>query len=401
MTHTLSNKAARNAAKKKLVHALSTSNMMMNLLPVWNAEFSAVTVELRKSGLAWLGDEDFGEIIYLAYLALPGRVDAKDGLLTLSLGESLIDELAENILNDLAEPKVYWFFFRLPQIHLVEDIELSRTVALVRNINVNQEGLFGPIYMPEGGSLLKVRGDGYVNNRRTQSAFMDAMIKVKWALQIATLRGFFSRVAPKSPPGLMSVRVNEQQELHQATWSCATRRHNDQDRVPLTVGLSKYLSELTLTHGEWNATQRGSFQVHAGKLLSAVEDPAAQSNVKSIRRSLEWAFDAGIDEDEHMRFIKTCIGLEAAIAEQSEEVGITEQLADRCAFLLNKTSTARMETRNSMRDIYKLRSKLVHGAASGLTSSERVLAREAEKILKAVLNTELEAVMEWYSTLER
>src|SRR4051812_20878990 len=121
MTHTLSNKSARNAAKKKLVHALSTSNMMMNILPVWNAQFTSVTVELRKSGLSWLSDEDFGEIIYLAYLALPGRVDAKEGLLTLSLSESLIEQLAENILNDVAEPRVYSFFFRLPKIHLVED----------------------------------------------------------------------------------------------------------------------------------------------------------------------------------------------------------------------------------------------------------------------------------------
>jgi hypothetical protein len=94
--------------------------------------------------------------------------------------------------------------------------------------------------------------------------------------------------------------------------------------------------------------------------------------------------------------MKTCIGLEAVIAEQNDELGITEQLADRCAFLLNKTAASRQETRLTMRNIYKLRSKLVHGAAAGLTGSERSLAVEAERTLEKVLSTELKAVMEWY-----
>lgn len=396
MSHNLSNKSARAAAKKKLLHALTTSMMFMDILPVWNAEYGAFKSELRKATLPWISDEDVDQIIYLTYLSLPGRTTAADGLLTLTLNASLLDTLADQILDQLKSPKDYLFYFPLPQINVAEDIKLSSTATIVRNTIDHQQGLLGPVTAADGGAMLKVYGSGYVHAGRTQSAFVDAMTKVKWTLQIATLLGYFSRTPKKKSPYVLALGGTEQQDIHQAKWTSDQPMSSDYCLVGLSIGLSRYLSELTFTKGDWTANPAESLQYHVGRLLIAVEDPIAQQNVKSIRRSLEWAFDAGIDEDEHMHFIKTCIGLEAAISEQNEEIGITEQLADRCAFLLNKTSTARLETRNLMRKVYQLRSKLVHGAAAGLSESERNLARQAETILTAVLRTELKSVMDWY-----
>lgn len=394
MTHNLSDKSARAAIKKKLLHALTTSQMIMDIVPVWSAEFGAFKTELRKANLPWISNDDVDQIIYLTYLNLPGRTSTNGGLLTLTMNGSLLDTLADKILDELTSPKDYSFYFPLPRIYVTEDIKLDNTVTIVRNTNDHQLGLFGPVTAQDGGSLLKVCGRGYVFNGRTQSAFVDAMTRVKWTLQIATLKNYFVRI-PKQP-NANSLSGTEQQEIHDAKWTCDHPKTTDIWRVRLSTGLSRYLSELTFAEGEWAERATESLQFHVGRLLTAVEDPIAQQNVKSIRRSLEWAFDAGIDEDEHMRFIKTCIGLEAAIAEQSEDIGITEQLADRCAFLLDKTSTAREETRILMRKVYKLRSKLVHGVAAGLSESERTLALQADKILKAVLSTELTAVMDWY-----
>jgi hypothetical protein len=400
MSHNLSNKSARASAKRKLLHALATSMMLMDILPVWNAEYEAFKAELRKAPMSWLGDFDIDQIIYLTYLNLPDRKKAADGLLTLTLNISVLDTLADQILDQLTAPKNYWFYFPLPQISVAEDIELSSTVTIVQNTLTDQKGLFGPVAAPEGGAMLKVYGSGYVWEGRTQSAFVDAMTKVKWTLQIATLQGYFSRTPKKKSALILALGGTDQQEIHQARWTSDQPMPSDPCRVGLGIGLSRYLSELTFTSGEWTKQPAASLQAYVGKLLIALDDPISQLNVKSIRRALEWAFDAGIDEDEHMRFIKTCIGLEAAISEQSEEIGITEQLADRCAFLLNKTSMARLETRNLMRQVYKLRSKLVHGVVTGLTESDRNLARQADSMLTAVLRTELKAAMDWYDTLK-
>lgn len=373
----------------------------MNILPVWNEEYDAFKTEVRKCVLSWLSDGDIDEIIYLTYLHLPGRPEAKDGLLTLSLSASLLDTLADQILDQLTFQRDYWFDFPLPQIDITDDIELSSTVVLVRNTIKEQQGLFGPVVAPGGGAMLRVRGRGYVYGSRSQSAYLDALRKVKWTLQIATLENYLIRVPRRKSALALAIGGNEQQEIYQAKWISDLPRSSDFCRVDLSSGLSKYLSEITFANGAWKAQQAESLQYYVGNLLNTVQDPIAEKNVTSIRRSLEWAFDARIDEDEHMRFIKTCIGLEAAISEQSEEIGITEQLADRCAFLLDKTSTARVETRTLMRKVYQLRSKLVHGVAAGLSEPERNLARQAEKILTSVLRTELKAIMDWYNTLKQ
>ncbi|AMP15501.1 HEPN domain-containing protein [Collimonas pratensis] len=374
----------------------------MDVLPVWDPAYGAFKTEVCKATLSWISDNDIDQIIYSTYLGLPGRTKALDGLLTLTLTAASLDSLADQILDQLASPKDYWFFFPLPQIIVPEDIKLSSSVTIVRNRIVAQRGMVraGDVTASDNGSLLKVQGSGYVNGERTQSAFVDAMTKAKWTLQIATLLGYFTRTSKRQSPLVLALSGTEQQDILDAKWICDQPRITDYCRVRLGIGLSRFLSELTFTKGEWTARQAESLQQHVGKLLTAVQDPVAQLNVKSIRRSLEWAFDAGIDEDEHMRFIKTCIGLEAAMSEQNEEIGITEQLADRCAFLLNKTAIARLETRNLMRKVYQLRSKLVHGAAAGLSESERTLAKQAEKILTAVLRTELKAIMDWYVTLK-
>ena len=400
MSHDLNNKSARAAAKKKLLHALTTSITLMNLLPLWNEEYAAFKDELRKSPLPWLSNGDIDEIIYLAYLNFPGRIKAADGPLILTLNHSLLETLADNIIDLISLQRDYWFYFPLRNIYVTDDIKLSSTVEIIRNTLEEQQGLFEPVSAPEGGSMLKVHGRGYVLGGRNQSAFVDAMTKVKWTLEIATLQGYFFRTPKKKTPYMLTTNNTEQQDIHNAKWKTNQPINQAEGSVRLSSGFSRYLSELTFTNGEWSTSQSESLQYHVGRLLTVVEDPIAQKNVKSIRRALEWAFDAGIDEDEHMSFIKTCIGLEAAISEQNEDVGITEQLADRCAYLLHKTSTARLDTRNLMRKIYQLRSKLVHGAATGLSEFERSLAKQAEKILKDVLTTELKAVVHWYETLK-
>jgi len=124
--------------------------------------------------------------------------------------------------------------------------------------------------------------------------------------------------------------------------------------------------------------------------------PDADENVRSIRRALEWQFDAFTEEDVTTRFIKTCIGLEALLAEQNE-MGITEQLADRCAFLLSKTSVERKTRREMMRSIYKLRSKIVHGAVTGLSHKDSQTNNQAANLLASLLSVELTAVERWWN----
>jgi hypothetical protein len=95
------------------------------------------------------------------------------------------------------------------------------------------------------------------------------------------------------------------------------------------------------------------------------------------------------------------IALEAALGEDNDNDGITERLADRCAFLLHKTPEERKRTRQRMRDIYKLRSKLVHGAKTALSREDDELAMWGGVHLNAVLATELHALEGWWRQKQR
>lgn len=393
MSHSLSNKAARAAAKKKLLHAFSKSRLVQKVVPVWNDEYKDFKAEIWKSNPSWLRDDDIDTIIVLTYLE---DGEKSDGLMVEVHTQEFLNKLADKVIDFLAAPNDYWFHFPMPQISLEESIELSDSVVFYKHTSLVRHTLLIDDATEKASAVLKVRGKGYVFAGRTQSAFVDAMTKAKWALQIASLYGYLRRV-PKRKAGLLAtLGGTEQADIYEASWTADKPIHLPVGNVRLALGMSKYLAELAFTEGEWTKTKSQSLQRYVGEVFKIIVDPTALDNVKSIRRSLEWAFDAQLDEDEHMRFMKTCIGLEAAISEQNDELGITEQLADRCAFLLNKTAASRQETRETMRKIYKLRSKLVHGAAAGLTGSERSLAVEAERTLEKVLSTELKAVMEWY-----
>jgi len=395
MSHSLSNKAARAAAKKKLLHAFSKSTLLQGVVPIWNDEYGDFKAEILKSNPNWLRAEDIDTVIILSYLEVRGDERLEGSLPDIHTREFL-DDLAEAVIDAVAAPNDYWFHFPLPQIALDEDVELSDSVILYRHTEPVRGSLLIDEIVEKTSVVLRVRGTGFVFTGRTHSAFVDAITKVKRVLQIASLYSFVRR-SPKKKNALLSlVGGLEQTPIYDASWAAVKPRPLAAGKVQLGLGLSKYLSELTFTDDEWTKTKSESLQRYVGKVFKAISDSVAIDNVKSIRRSLEWAFDAQLDEDEHMRFMKTCIGLEAAISEQNDALGITEQLADRCAFLLNKTAVSRQETRETMRKIYKLRSKLVHGAAAGLTGSERNLAVKAERTLEKVLSTELKAVMEWY-----
>lgn len=398
MVHSLSNSQARSVARSKLLHAFRKSNILSGVLPIWQAEYDQFEKEILKSKIEWLQPGDLAEIILYCFIELPESL-RKDGPLVASLNEQQIDMLVDRVLHLLAEPGGYWFKFPLPQINLEDDVQLSAHVWLTKfNGNSISSTTLGILPFNDGASL-KVFGRGYVTQKRNQSAFVDAIRKLRWTLHLAAMKRF-TTLKPREKSGLaLALGGKSSSDIFEISYECDRPNPLAISRLTLGIGLSKYLSELSFTDGEWTKTKKSSLQAHLGQPLSMLFDPIAENNVASIRRSLEWAFDSRIDEDEHMRFMKTCIGLEAAIAEQAEDVGITEQLADRCAFILDRTPTAREETRVLMRKIYKLRSKLVHGAANGLSGEDRALADRAETILDLVLNLEINAVMSWYSKI--
>jgi hypothetical protein len=396
MAHSLTNPKARQSLAGKLKHAFREATSHNGYVSLSSDEFARFTNEAIKSVEKWMSLEDIYGLVFSHYLrlysghqplSLPGDRALKD-----HLEEEDFAYLAEEIVADLASvPKSYRISFPFRSIKFAKDYEICNSVSLRRI--VAQPGLLGAT-LETDKTFVDIKSSGFMDFDRAQSAFRQASTSLKLFCVTAQVFGLITASpATRRPMGLLAFASDFSSEVaHFALIQDGKNTH----KVQLGVGISKYFDSIACPVDE-NSEEFTRTLNLVKQICRMLEDPAAQPNVQSIKRALEWAFDARIDEDETTAFVKTCIGLEAALAEQSEEIGITAQLADRCSFLLASTHENRAALRERVRTIYKLRSKFVHGAQTALTREEAELARTARELLVMVIRKELSSSFKWWA----
>jgi hypothetical protein len=394
MTHSLQHAGSKLALKKQLIPAIREADLIFGCLYPNGPTFDGVRREALKSIGTWMNEEDINFMIFKIFTEYPSQkisvLDDNPVKFSEVFDSAEIEAFADHLVEAFATvPRQYEIYFPLKNVKALESCKLTEHIEICQ---------FKKSENPVGdydGISLKIHAIGYVSNQRRQSAMRNAESMVKLTCKVGTLYGLFI----KSPNfGLPSVANNFFNERSQPIFSVKafeTENPAKSSTIQLGTAASKYLGQLTIPfdfpHQEEEMERCIS---RTSKILDALLNPISEENVISIRRALQWSYDANIDEDETTSFIKTCIGLEALLAEQNEKVGITEQLADRCAFVLYKTAVQREETRILVRNIYQLRSKIVHGNVSGLSNQSLKLAQSAEKILDALLIEEINAVID-------
>lgn len=125
-----------------------------------------------------------------------------------------------------------------------------------------------------------------------------------------------------------------------------------------------------------------------GLLLLDADDTDQSAN--PIRAALEWGFEAATNQNETFAFVQACIGIEALLGEELDtEAGLTRQLADRCAFLLGRTREDRSFIRKHFSELYRTRSKLVHGKAVRLSGADEHQLINAKGLLEELVKVGL------------
>nr|WP_247682298.1 HEPN domain-containing protein [Burkholderia sp. Tr-862] len=119
-------------------------------------------------------------------------------------------------------------------------------------------------------------------------------------------------------------------------------------------------------------------------LLSAGEE---NQDATRILTGLEWAFDADVERNETQALLNACIGIEAILG-KSQETGLTDKLADRCAFMLGRGARQREQIASDFKKIYDARSKVVHGRRRRLQPQERGMLDQAKQLLRNILQRE-------------
>ena len=108
-----------------------------------------------------------------------------------------------------------------------------------------------------------------------------------------------------------------------------------------------------------------------------------------IIAACEWSFDADSEHVPAMKVVKACIGLESVYGEDNSEGGLTKSLSDRCSYSLASSLAERKDMMRKCRQLYQLRSSVVHGVKRRLSSADSDLLIFGMSVLTCSINKEI------------
>ncbi|MCG5130377.1 HEPN domain-containing protein, partial [Enterobacter mori] len=158
------------------------------------------------------------------------------------------------------------------------------------------------------------------------------------------------------------------------------------------ISVSKYINELALTEDFSLLKTDAAIDMVRVALTVATELLDNNSDEATrVKSAIGWFIQAEINEDDTMSFIQVCMGLESIFGDNESEGGLTNSLADRCAYLIGRNISERKQIKDEFKEMYRVRSKIVHGVKNHLTQNEEHVRNRAfyylrKSILKEIRN---------------
>jgi len=111
---------------------------------------------------------------------------------------------------------------------------------------------------------------------------------------------------------------------------------------------------------------------------------------KNILLSSRWLLDSHCGRDELLSYVQAAVSIEILLGDEEADhsVGLTTLMANRCAYLIANSPESRVSLLRDFREIYKVRSKIVHRGKSRLSESEVRLFHVLQAIIRAVIDKE-------------
>lgn len=236
--------------------------------------------------------------------------------------------------------------------------------------------------------------DGYVLPSLSNIAVLQALSIFKQLVHLGISINVFREGSDLfSTWGLLS-GIGQKYDLH-----AIVMNHNNQDNILGSALLHRdvagYISKIEFNHDYTSTVKAGCESVTACLSSSfstfdkVFNTEYEGDDIAAIRTAIEWAFDSNSNDNDTVAFIQVCIGLEALLGEGVGQEPLTDTLADRCAYLLGNSLKSRKDIKRNFKELYRLRSNLVHGRVPRLKQNESGFLRWGKDILDAVIHKEL------------
>lgn len=116
-----------------------------------------------------------------------------------------------------------------------------------------------------------------------------------------------------------------------------------------------------------------------------------QDKSQKIILASQWLFDSYSGRNELLSFVQTVVVMEILLGEKavSDLLGLGELLRNRCAYLVSKSHKQREEILSEFKEIYDLRSRIVHRGKAKLTLNEKSLFSKLQWMCRRVIQEEV------------
>lgn len=269
-----------------------------------------------------------------------------------------------------------------PRHKIVAGGALKATYPLKENVPRLSNLLAGRVdsAWDEEAAYLQVSFDGYLRDRLTES-FFAARDEVLTFFGLGVALGIFSEYAPSPSDGdrktshLFLHRSEEGRWVEQEAREIEEHYRNGIGSLVLAGAVSKDVEVLR-------------------EKLERIGTVLRSDAGKKIGLSARWLFDSHCGRDALLQYVQAAVAVEILLGDDEVDpnVGLTTLMANRCAYLIAKTPAARTNLLNLFRDIYKVRSKIVHRGKARLNSEEMNLFHYLQTILISVIDIEQKAL---------
>ena len=413
---------AREALKKHLENILSSCVIdkgIVNFDRSKDEDLYKYINEAKKHKKTWMRDIDLYGLLYKQvsdYLVEHiEKIREISGKIKDIIGEKRITDLCVKIISYLESiPRKYLVFFELPAVHGLglKEIKLTDDISFVErvgesdfsDIKIPTWSLLGGDYtltLEKGRLYIRIAVDGYTDGTVESSAIKKAYSKFKQVILLSNLSEILKEGQRDLSLGLLG------SVSHQIFVVNSRDPNIEKYLVYFPQTVSNYISKLRLNEDILKPPKFETLlETFENKEIPTSNDKAKilkkrlrypekllktsdnDENTEPIKSAIEWAFDSHANDNDTLAFIQACIGIEAVIGDDTKD-NITATLADRCAYLLGDSISARKKIRENFEKLYDIRSKVVHGRKACLDDEQRHFLDYAQIMLKRVIWKEI------------
>jgi len=367
--------------------------------------------EILKHKHKWM---DLFDVFFIFYDFVYAAIENKtangkklEGNLWDILGEEEGQKLTESIKNYIISiPRTYDIYIPFPNISesLPKSINLGNDISLI--VFGDKEGIPGGYQKGFRGIFseqlelnklyYKQRLSGYCGRQLENISLKKAINDFKIFLHQGIYTGLFE-LSPinKARIGLQGMMAHEQVPRVSVTSVDIASDSAKLSNAELPLDFRRLLDNISFDFGNVllaRAREIGQFEIAIATFLKQAIQliECDEEESKRVKSAIQWCLDSYVVENKTLAFLQVCIGLEALLGDDSSNDALIKTLADRCAYLISPDIKGRKKIKKDFEDLYNVRSKLVHGNAIELDSSQKRYLNWGRMMLEFAIAKEIE-----------